>query len=101
MTMALVAFPYARPAGLGRDVKDHARTPQAVMATATTLAAVFALAWFLHSVAPMMALLSAGLILWISARFILRRIPGMTGDTYGAINMLIEVGVLLAFVALR
>jgi adenosylcobinamide-GDP ribazoletransferase len=101
MTMTLVAFPYARPAGLGRDVKDHARTPQAVMATATTLAAAFALAWFLHSVSPMMALLSAGLILWISARFILRRIPGMTGDTYGAINMLIEVGVLLTFVALR
>jgi cobalamin synthase len=31
----------------------------------------------------------------------LSRIPGMTGDTYGAINTLIEAAVLLTFVAVR
>jgi adenosylcobinamide-GDP ribazoletransferase len=101
VTLAVVAYPYARPAGLGRDVKDHARRPQVAIATLTVLGVVTALAWLSRSYAPPAALVAASLIWWLGTRFILRRIPGMTGDTYGAINMLIEAVVLLTFVALQ
>lgn len=99
MTLAIVAFPYARPAGLGKDIKDHARRPEAVAATFTALAVVAALTLVLRSYAPLFACVAAALVWWLSARFILRRIPGMTGDTYGALNMLLETAVLLTFAA--
>ncbi len=95
MTLAVVAFPYARPEGLGRDVKDHARAPQAVIATVTACAVAALLSWRLGNYLPVAALLAAGLVWWLSARFVLSRIPGMSGDTYGAVNMLIEATVLL------
>lgn len=99
MTLAMVAFPYARPAGLGRDIKDHATLAQAILATLTGVAAVAGLTWALRAYTPLAALLGATLVGVLSTAFILRRIPGMTGDTYGAINMLIETAVLLTFVA--
>lgn len=57
------------------------------------------LTWALRAYTPLAALLGATLVGVLSTAFILRRIPGMTGDTYGAINMLIETAVLLTFVA--
>jgi cobalamin synthase len=51
--------------------------------------------------APLAAVVAAAAILWLSAVFVLRRIPGLTGDTYGAINLLVEASVLLTFVAMR
>lgn len=99
ISLAVTAFPYARETGLGRDIHDHARAAQAILATGTAGAVTAALALILHSWAPVIALLAAAAIFWLSTRFITRRIPGMTGDTYGAINMLIEAGTLLAFAA--
>ncbi len=101
ISLAVVLYPYARPSGLGRDIKDHARTSDTVLATFTALGAVAIVALIWHSAAPVVAAAAASAVFWLSARFILNRIPGMTGDTYGAINMLIEAGVLLAFVAMR
>ena len=101
ITLAVVSFPYARPAGLGRDIKDHAGIPQLAFATFTTLVVVGILAFYLRIYSPLIALVVAALICWLAARFIMRRIHGMTGDIYGALNMLIEAGVLLTFVALK
>ena len=100
ITMAVVAFPYARTAGLGRDIKDQAHAAQARLATVTALVVVAVVALILHSAAPLVAMAAAAVVFRLSTRFILARIPGMTGDTYGAINMLIEASVLLAFVAM-
>ena len=99
MTMAIVGCPYARPAGLGRDIKDHAGFTQALIATLTMAAAVAVLTWALRATTPLIALLGATLVGLLSAAFVLRRIPGMTGDTYGAMSMLIETAVVLTFVA--
>ena len=101
IAMAVVAFPYARTSGLGRDIKDQAHMAQARLATLTALALVVIVALILHSAAPLIALAAAAIIFWLSTRFILRGSQGMTGDTYGAINMVIEAGVLLAFVAMQ
>ncbi len=95
MTLALAAFPYGRAKGLGRDIKDNAGWPQAILGTIVALAT----AWLAAGLSGILALVLAGLALWSGAAFTLRRIPGMTGDIYGALNEVIEVVVLLALVA--
>lgn len=101
MALALIAFPYARPTGLGKEIKDNARLPQALLASFFMLATALAAAWLSSAWATLIAL-AAALLAWLGAtRFTLRRIPGMTGDIYGAINLLVETTVLLAFLAVQ
>jgi adenosylcobinamide-GDP ribazoletransferase len=95
MTLAVVFFPYARPKGLGRAMKDHAGRRQAVLATAMALA----VAWFAGEWLGLAAVALAGVTTWAVARFVLGRLPGLTGDIYGAICETIEVVVLLFFAA--
>jgi adenosylcobinamide-GDP ribazoletransferase len=95
MAVALVVFPYARPQGLGRDVKDNASTSQAVLATVFVLIISAVLSFWKPVLPILISIAAAVLIAWLAARFTLRRIPGLTGDIYGAINELIEVFVLI------
>jgi adenosylcobinamide-GDP ribazoletransferase len=95
MTVALVAFPYARSEGLGRAMKDHAGSPEAVVATITTLVAVTLVAEWRGIVALALAIPAGGLIVGAA----LRRLPGLTGDVYGALGELLEVFTLLVFAA--
>ncbi|MDO9066813.1 MAG: adenosylcobinamide-GDP ribazoletransferase, partial [Chloroflexota bacterium] len=96
MTLAVVAFPYARSQGLGRDMKDNAGWPQMALATFVALA----VAWSIAGWSGLLAFALAGVITWAVARFTLGRIPGLTGDLYGATCEVVEVGVLLTLVAL-
>jgi len=99
IALALIAFPYTRPSGLGKEIKDNARLPQALLAAAITIAAVLAAAWLYKPWAVLVALAIA-LLVWLGAmRFTLRRIPGLTGDIYGATCLLVETAVLLALLA--
>jgi adenosylcobinamide-GDP ribazoletransferase len=101
ISMALIAYPYARHSGLGREIKDNARWPQLLGATVITILAGLTTAWIYPPLATLVAFAAAFLV-WLGAlRFILKRIPGLTGDTYGAINLLIETSVLLSFVAVQ
>jgi adenosylcobinamide-GDP ribazoletransferase len=93
ISLALVAYPYARAEGLGAGIKAHATWRQAALATVTALAA----AWFSAGWHGLAALLLALLVMFGTARFTLGRIPGLTGDVYGLLNELAEVAVLLAF----
>jgi adenosylcobinamide-GDP ribazoletransferase len=95
MSLALFCFPYARKKGLGRDIKDHTTWRQALLASLITLA----VAWFGAQWLGLITLLVAGLTMWVTAAFVLRRIPGLTGDIYGAINELIEVVLLVMLVS--
>ncbi|MFH1183551.1 MAG: adenosylcobinamide-GDP ribazoletransferase [Chloroflexota bacterium] len=101
MTLSVVVFPYARAAGLGRDIKDQAGHVQAAAAMLTTLVMVGILTWQLQDLVAATAFVSAAIVWWLASGFVMRKIPGMTGDTYGAINMLVEAGVLLTFAAAR
>ncbi len=93
MALALVAFPYARKEGLGRQMKDNAGWVQAGLASLLALAAAWLAASWLGLVAAVVALLAGLLVAW----FTLRRIPGLTGDIYGAMCELVETAVLLVF----
>jgi len=93
LSIAIFAYPYARETGLGRDMKDNVRWPQVILAT---LVAVLA-AWLFAGWTGLLAFALAGIVLWLGASFILRRIPGLTGDSYGALCELAELAVLLLF----
>jgi adenosylcobinamide-GDP ribazoletransferase len=95
MSLAVVGFSYARPAGLGRAMKDRAGARQALLATGLALAVAgsVARAWGL------VALAVAGATVALGARFVMARLPGLTGDVYGALCELSEVAVLLLLVA--
>jgi adenosylcobinamide-GDP ribazoletransferase len=95
MALAIVAFPYAREQGLGRAMKDHATWRQVALATVVALVAAGLLARW----AGLAALALAGAATWLGARFTLGRIPGLTGDIYGAICEAVELLVLLFFTA--
>ncbi len=93
IALAIVLFPYAREQGLGRAMKDEAEWPQALLATGIALAAAgLAGGWM-----GMAAMLAAGAAMLAAAAFIQTRIPGLTGDSYGAIVEVVEVIVLMVF----
>jgi adenosylcobinamide-GDP ribazoletransferase len=94
MSLAIVAFPYARPEGLGRSMKDQAGWLHVGIATIITLIVV----WLAGHLTGLAIMALAGVVVWLGARFALRRIPGLTGDVYGALNETIELVVLLAMV---
>jgi adenosylcobinamide-GDP ribazoletransferase len=99
IALALIAFPYVRTSGLGREIKDNARTPQAVLATIFALVVLLVAARF-YNPWSILAVFIVVLITWLAVmRFTLKRIPGLTGDIYGATNFLIETTVLLTLVA--
>ncbi|MDP2948873.1 MAG: adenosylcobinamide-GDP ribazoletransferase [Chloroflexota bacterium] len=96
MALAVVAFPYGRPEGLGRAMKDHAGWREGLLATAFALAVAWPVARWAGLVAAAVAL-AVG---WGVARFALARLPGLTGDIYGAICELVEAAVLITLVAM-
>jgi adenosylcobinamide-GDP ribazoletransferase len=93
LTMAVFAYPYARQKGMGRDMKDNLRWPQIVLATAIS----FLAAWLISGLTGLLVFALAGVVLWLGASFMLRRIPGLTGDSYGALCEMTELVVLLLF----
>jgi adenosylcobinamide-GDP ribazoletransferase len=95
MTAAIYFFPYARPQGLGKAMKDHTTHWEILLASLFTLAS----GGLGGNLRGLLACLLAAGIVWAGARFTLRRIPGLTGDIYGALNELVEAAVLLVFAA--
>jgi adenosylcobinamide-GDP ribazoletransferase len=100
MTAAIVLFPYARDKGLGRAMKDHAGKTQLAVATGTALAiAWIPSAWSARAWRGFAASALVALATWIVARHTLKRLPGLTGDVYGAICELAEALVLILVAA--
>jgi cobalamin 5'-phosphate synthase/cobalamin synthase len=97
ISLCIAALPYARKEGLGREIKDNAGLAQAAIALVSTVGVIAAIVSSTHSLTAAAALAVAVLVGMGVSRFVLSRIGGMTGDSYGAINMLIEVSVLLVF----
>ncbi|MBN1178158.1 MAG: adenosylcobinamide-GDP ribazoletransferase, partial [Anaerolineae bacterium] len=97
MVYAARAYPYARPgAGLGQLFRDGLTWGHVALAAAVALlAAGLALGWAGLGLAAWVWLMALGIAAWVQ-----RRIPGLTGDVYGAINELTEVGALLFILVL-
>ena len=91
----IAAFPYARAAGLGQSFNAHAFPwPAPLAATVAILAALLLSDW----VGVALFLGAAAFALGLGV-FIRGKIDGVTGDSYGAVVEVTEVGALLAFAA--
>jgi len=91
MVYAIFGYPSAREEGMGRTFKEQVNWRRLIIATLIALAVSAAL-MKLWGLAVMAAI---WLIIVIMAAYIRRRLGGLTGDTYGAINEVMEVCVLI------
>ena len=91
MVYAIFAHPYAREQGLGSVFHQGKTLPWLAIATAITLAASISLLGLDGLAVTAAALLAAILI----GNYLNRKLGGLTGDTYGAINEVVQVGVLI------
>ena len=99
MVYAIFAYPYAKPSGLGRVFKQKTGWPGFVLATIITLAVAIGLARWADAVYFYLVglVIMAGIWVIIVAMVacLKGKFSGLTGDTYGAINEVAEVGVLI------
>ncbi len=99
MVYTVFAYPYARPAGLGKLFKQGASWQRFTTATVITLAVAIGLARLANITYFYLAGLAIMLAIWVivvaMATYLKRKFAGLTGDTYGAINEVAEVGVLI------
>ncbi len=99
MVYAVFAYPYARPAGLGKVFKQGASWTGFTLATLITLVVATTWAWMAHFTFFYLVALAIIVTIWVivvaTATYLQRKFSGLTGDTYGAINEVAEVGVLI------
>ncbi|HUX13558.1 MAG TPA: adenosylcobinamide-GDP ribazoletransferase [Spirochaetia bacterium] len=95
MIYAMIRFPAAKDSGLGSRAKESVRPLHLQVAGATCallpllLLTVSANAWLMY-----VAVAASLLIAEIFGRFVVRRVGGFSGDTYGAMCEIVELVVL-------
>ena len=95
MLLVMSLFPYARSQGLGGSFQHGRRRVQVAVGLVTTLTAGLLLAGAAGAVLLVVATAAAwGLGAWMAGQ-----LGGLTGDTYGAINEIVEVLVLVSAIA--
>ena len=91
--IVMYAFPYAREDGLGIEMKRNLRLQELLFAT--LIAGL--VSWLLVSWIGLALLLGAALVSILFAFYVMRLLPGLTGDIYGAVTVIVETLVLLFF----
>lgn len=92
MVLAVRAFPYARAEGLGMAFHQESTWPKVLIAAVIALGSSFILA----GVGGTMFFVAATLLAWLLGKWMAHLLGGLTGDTYGALNEVTEVIVLIA-----
>ncbi len=100
MVYAIFAFPYAKPAGLGKTFKQQANWRKLVLATSLVLASTLGVL-IIKGLVMMFAGLALIFMVWLIAAvlglFLQRKFAGLTGDSYGTINEVTQVSILIFF----
>jgi len=91
MVYALFAYPYAKPSGLGKVFKQGASRLRFIVATLIALVAAVILA----QLSGFVIMLAIWVIALAVATYLKGKFGGLTGDTYGAINEVAEVCILI------
>ena len=99
MAYAIVAYPYARPTGLGTIFKQHATWEKFGLATLFALLLIGVVMWWRGIPHFYVATLVVMAGVWLAAvgwaQHLNRKFAGLTGDSYGAVNEFSEVAVLV------
>ncbi len=96
MVLAVSLFPYARPLGLGKDFREHHGRWAGIVNCVLALALGYGLLG-----PPGLAGAAAGLTSAIlTGMYLMTRLPGLTGDCYGAVNEVAQIATLFALVPL-
>jgi adenosylcobinamide-GDP ribazoletransferase len=91
--LVIHAFPYARDGGLGFEMKRHVGWKELLLAT--LIAGVTS--WLMFSWVGLALMFGAAVSAFLIARYVMRLLPGLTGDIYGTVTVMIETLVLLFF----
>lgn len=92
MVYAIFAYPYAKPAGLGRTLKEATDWRALTLATIIAVAGALAWVWWVFGLAMLVA---TWLLVVLVAAYLRRKFAGLTGDSYGTINEISEVWILI------
>lgn len=95
--LVIYVFPYAREDGLGIEMKRNVTLREIIIATLTAGIA----SWFVSGWLGFVFMLGAAIIAFLTAVYIMRLLPGLTGDIYGAVTTLVEMLTLVAFTAIH
>jgi adenosylcobinamide-GDP ribazoletransferase len=90
MVYAIYAFRYATPEGMGAAYKEATHLPQFLGATIVAVAVAAAMVPSL-SLAGFLAFGGVWFVTTVMALYLRGKLGGLTGDTYGAINEVMEV----------
>ncbi|MSQ28344.1 MAG: adenosylcobinamide-GDP ribazoletransferase [Dehalococcoidia bacterium] len=95
VALVLLTFPYGRGQGMGLAFKQGHLVPSVLGGT------LFALGASLLVAGPFggLAMLATAVVSLLAARLLLMRLPGLTGDSYGAINEVSQALVLVVAAA--
>ncbi|HLQ35155.1 MAG TPA: adenosylcobinamide-GDP ribazoletransferase [Chloroflexota bacterium] len=96
MVLAVTLFPYARPAGLGKDFRDERGRWAGIVNVVLAFAVGYALLGLPGLFGAAAGLASAIL----TGMYLMTRLPGLTGDCYGAVNEIAQIATLFALVPL-
>ena len=96
MVVLLGAFPYVRTQGLGSQLHDTDIKVATAVAGISALAASVLLGGF----AGLGLFFGVTLVAWLTGWSIAKSLGGLTGDTYGATNEIIETTVIIGAAAL-
>ena len=94
MVLAISFFSYAREEGMGKAFSDHANGKTVLIAAISTV--LFVTPW---GPAAIYALFTGLSFAWFFSTYAARRLGGLTGDVYGAVEILTETVVLFVFFA--
>jgi adenosylcobinamide-GDP ribazoletransferase len=91
--LVIYYFPYAREDGLGIEMKRNVRVQEVLIGTLITVIASF----FIYNWMGLILMLSSAIIAFLIAFYVMRLLPGLTGDIYGAVTTVVEMLILLFF----
>ena len=96
MVVALGAFPYVRGEGLGSPFhQGGAKIPTIIAALTAGLLSIL-----VGGFGGLGIFVGASVLAWLGGKVMVNLLGGLTGDSYGAINEVIEAGAIIAAVAL-